>query len=42
MFRNPLTHWHSRVPSTAIKSDIRIRKLRLQPPYLLGLLRDPF
>ena len=42
MLRNPLNQWYSRGPSTAIESDIRVRKLRLQPPYLQGLLRGLF
>ena len=42
MFRNPLNHWHSRVPSTPIESDIQIKKAPLQKPRLQGVLRGLF
>gem|GEM_PF-2086348 len=42
MLRNPLNHGHSRVPSTAIESDIQIKKPPLQNPYLQGLSRGLF
>ena len=42
MFRNPLNHWHSRVPSTAIESDIQIKKPPLQNLCLQRLSRGLF